>query len=58
MIITFLVFVLLTIMIGSITIAMRRSDASMRRKVLGKLMFTSLCASAALVVLCVITLIF
>lgn len=50
--------VLLTVMIGSLILALKESDGKSRIRVMKWLGFTSLCASAAFVILLLITIFF
>ena len=54
----FLAGLLLTIMIGSLILALKESDGKSRIKVMKWLGFTSLCASAAFVVLVFVAIFF
>lgn len=53
-----LAFLLLTVMIGSLILALKESDGKSRIKVMKWLGFTSLCASAAFVVLVFVAIFF
>lgn len=51
-------FLFLTIMIGSLILALKESDGKSRIKVMKRLAFTSLCASAAFVILVFVAIFF